>query len=85
MFFAPPPFYFRLTLGLFLTLAFLLEAFTFSTLGFGLDWVGATAAFSAFLAGRLASNLYLVYGCRGLVARKQAGEPTTVPEAMAGT
>lgn len=60
-------------------------AATFSTLGFGLDWVGATAAFSAFLAGRLAANLYLVYGCRGLVARKQAGGPTTVPEAAAGT
>ena len=26
----------------------------------GLDWVGATAAFSAFLGGRVASNLYLL-------------------------
>ena len=54
-------------------------AITFSTLGFGLDWVGATAAFSAFLAGRLASNTYLLYGCRGLVAAKQAATPTARP------
>ena len=40
---------------------------TFVVLGFGLDLVGATAAFSAFLAGRLASNLYLVWATRGLV------------------
>jgi hypothetical protein len=41
-------------------------AATFTLLGFGLDWVGATAAFSAFLAGRLMSNAYLAWGCRGL-------------------
>jgi hypothetical protein len=41
-------------------------AATFTLLGFGLDWVGATAAFSAFLAGRLMSNVYLTWGCRGL-------------------
>ena len=43
-------------------------ALAFSVFGFGLDWVGATAAFSAFLAGRLMSNTYLAWGCRGLVA-----------------
>ncbi len=32
----------------------------FVVLGWGLDWVGATAAFSAFLGGRVASNLYLL-------------------------
>jgi hypothetical protein len=37
------------------------------TLGWGFDFVGATAAFSAFFAGRLMSNAYLVWGCRGLV------------------
>ena len=42
-------------------------AIVFSVLGFGLDFVGATAAFSAFFAGRLMSNLYLAWGCRGLV------------------
>jgi hypothetical protein len=42
-------------------------ALTFSVLGFGLDLVGATAAFSAFFAGRLMSNLYLAWGCRGLL------------------
>lgn len=41
-------------------------AVTFSVLGFGLDLVGATAAFSAFFAGRLASNLYLAWGSRGI-------------------
>ncbi len=40
---------------------------TFTVLGFGLEWVGATAAFSAFMAGRLMSNIYLAWGCRGLV------------------
>jgi hypothetical protein len=47
-------------------------ALAFSTLGFGLDLVGSTAAFSAFVAGRLASNVYLSFGCRGLVARAQS-------------
>lgn len=42
-------------------------AAVFSALGFGMDFVGATAAFSAFFAGRLMSNLYLAWGCRGLV------------------
>jgi hypothetical protein len=46
-------------------------AATFTTLGWGLGVVGATAAFSAFFAGRLMSNLYLAWGCRGLVRRGQ--------------
>ncbi len=44
-------------------------AVTFSVLGFGLDLVGATAAFSAFFAGRLMSNGYLALRCRGVVPR----------------
>ena len=43
-------------------------ALTFTTLGWGLDLVGATAAFSAFFAGRLAANAYLYFGCRGVVS-----------------
>jgi progressive ankylosis protein len=42
-------------------------AVTFTIFGFGLDWVGATAAFAAFLAGRTMSNVYLAWGCRGVV------------------
>lgn len=42
-------------------------ALTFVVLGFGLDLVGATAAFAAFFAGRLMSNVYLAWGCRGVV------------------
>lgn len=42
-------------------------AATFVVLGFGLDLVGATAAFSAFVAGRLMSNAYLAWGSRGIV------------------
>jgi len=44
-------------------------AITFSILGFGFDLVGATAAFSAFFAGRLMSNVYLAWGCRGILPR----------------
>jgi len=58
-----------------ITVASALEVLTvaavFTTLGWGLDFVGATAAFSAFFAGRLMSNLYLAWGCRGLVRRSQ--------------
>lgn len=42
-------------------------AVTFSVLGFGLDMVGATAAFAAFVAGRASANLYLAWGSRGIV------------------
>lgn len=47
-------------------------ALTFSVLGFGLDLVGATAAFAAFFAGRLMSNVYLAWGCRGVVSSAEA-------------
>jgi hypothetical protein len=63
-------------------------AVAFIVLGWGLDMVGATAAFGAFFAGRCASNGYLAYRCRGAVAAAQARlapEPTspsvTVPSA----
>ena len=46
-------------------------AVTFVALGWGLDFVGATAAFSAFFAGRMMSNAYLFWGCRGLVRSHQ--------------
>lgn len=53
-------------------------ALTFTTLGFGLDWVGATAAFASFFAGRLASNSYLSFACRGLVGRART-HPAPAP------
>ncbi len=42
-------------------------ALAFIGLGWGLDFVGATAAFSAFLCGRVASNVYLIFRCRDVV------------------
>jgi Na+-driven multidrug efflux pump len=42
-------------------------AAVFVALGWGMGLVGATAAFSAFFAGRLVSNLYLAWGGRGVV------------------
>jgi hypothetical protein len=47
-------------------------ASVFATLAWGLDLVGATAAFAAFTAGRTLSNGYLVLGCRGVLARVRA-------------
>ena len=44
-------------------------AIVFTALGFGMDVVGATAAFSAFFGGRLMSNLYLAWGSRGIMNR----------------
>jgi hypothetical protein len=43
-------------------------AITFVALGWGLDLVGVTAAFSAFLAGRIMSTAYLSWGCRGVAS-----------------
>ena len=43
-------------------------ALLFTALGFGLGWVGATAAFTAFLGGRILSNVYLVPRCAETVA-----------------
>ena len=48
-------------------------ALLFVVFGFGLDWVGATAAFAAFLGGRLASNLYLVPRCLRQLRESRAG------------
>jgi progressive ankylosis protein len=44
-------------------------ALVFAVLAWGLDLVGATAAFAAFTCGRTFSNGYLVFGSRGLLAR----------------
>ena len=53
-----------------ITVASVVEVITvavvFTALGFGMDMVGATAAFSAFFGGRLMSNLYLAWGSRGI-------------------
>ena len=47
-------------------------AAVFVILGWGLDLVGVTAAFSAFLIARIVSNSYLMIVCRGIV--KEVGE-----------
>ena len=52
-------------------------AITFTIFGFGLDLVGATAAFTAFVAGRGMANLYLAYACRGIVAAADAAREET--------
>lgn len=53
-----------------ITIATALEVLTvagvFVALGFGMELVGATAAFSAFLGGRLMSNIYLAWESRGM-------------------
>jgi hypothetical protein len=47
-------------------------ALVFAILAWRLDLVGATAAFAAFTCGRTLSNSYLIFGCRGLLARVRA-------------
>ena len=47
-------------------------ATVFAVLAWGLDLVGATAAFAAFTCGRTLSNGYLVFGCRRTLARVRA-------------
>ncbi len=42
-------------------------AVLFLTLGFGFEVVGATAAFTAFLGGRLLSTVYLAPGCASVL------------------
>jgi hypothetical protein len=42
----------------------------FVVLGWGLGWMGVTAAFGAFLLGRCASNAYLALSCRAVLARR---------------
>jgi hypothetical protein len=49
-------------------------ALLFITFGFGLDLVGATAAVTAFVLGRIASNAYLVPACL-TAARFTRGQP----------
>lgn len=51
-------------------------AILFTILGWGAGLVGVTAAFLAFVGGRLAGNLYLVPGCR----RALAGGPPPPPQ-----
>ena len=48
-------------------------AVLFLTLGFGFDVVGATAAFTAFLGGRLLSTVYLVPGCASVLRESLRG------------
>jgi hypothetical protein len=45
-------------------------ALVFVGLGWGLNLVGATAAFAAFLGGRLASNAYLLPSCASVIRTK---------------
>jgi hypothetical protein len=45
-------------------------ALLFVTLGWGFDLVGVTAAFLAFLGGRLVGNLYLLPSCRRVLAAR---------------
>ena len=47
-------------------------ASVFAVLAWGMDLVGATAAFAAFTCGRTLSNSYLFFGCRNLLARVRA-------------
>lgn len=42
-------------------------AATFGVLAGSLDLVGVTAAFAAFIGGRLVANGYLAFGCRGVL------------------
>ena len=50
-------------------------AVLFLTLGFGFEVVGATAAFTAFLGGRLLSTVYLVPGCASVLRESLRGSP----------
>lgn len=45
-------------------------ALVFILLGWGVGFLGATAAFSAFLGGRIASNTYLFFGCRRVLKER---------------
>jgi hypothetical protein len=65
----------------FITVASAIEIVTvamiFVGLGWGLDMIGATAAFAAFLGGRMASNTYLYFGC--LTVLRGSREPVVTP------
>lgn len=45
-------------------------AAAFVVLGWGVGWVGATAAFAAFLVGRAAANGYLIFGCLAVLSKR---------------
>jgi len=48
-------------------------ALTFVVLGWGLDLVGVSAAFAAFLVGRVASNTFLALRCRRVIRETAKG------------
>ena len=50
-------------------------AVLFLTLGFGFEVVGATAAFTAFLGGRLFSTVYLAPGCASVLREYLKDDP----------
>ena len=50
-------------------------AVLFLTLGFGFEVVGATAAFTAFLGGRLLSTVYLAPGCASVLREYLKEDP----------
>ncbi|MEC9354593.1 MAG: hypothetical protein VX507_00020 [Gemmatimonadota bacterium] len=50
-------------------------AVLFLTLGFGFEVVGATAAFTAFLGGRLLSTIYLAPGCASVLREYLKDDP----------
>jgi len=50
-------------------------AVLFLTLGFGFEVVGATAAFTAFLGGRLLSTVYLAPGCTSVLREYLKDDP----------
>ena len=50
-------------------------AVLFLTLGFGFEVVGATAAFTAFLGGRLLSTVYLAPGCASVLREYLKDDP----------
>ena len=63
----------------YITVATALEVGTvavlFVTLGWRLDLVGATAAFTAFLGGRMVSTAYLLFGCGAVLREQRAPTP----------
>jgi Na+-driven multidrug efflux pump len=48
-------------------------ALAFAWFGWGLDMVGVSAAFAAFVVGRLAANSFLAYRCRQVLAQTAFG------------
>ena len=54
------------------TIEISMVAAMFVILGWGLDLVGVTAAFSAFLIARILSNSYLMIVCRRVVKESRA-------------